>query len=384
MRCGGQCLGLVRGQSAIPLAARQRALHQHLGQDRRQAGAGSEGDDGRCGALRHPVAGHRGFQGHHRIIERHPELDIGRYQGHGGREPARRRCAGLRREHRPGRGHHHPAGRGGHRGHGEAGGGQRESGSAGHRCQRALRERHRAGGPRQPHLEAERCLPAGHPRGQRRGDRHRRGGQVLEPERGHSERRIRRRLLLEAVTKSRAAAAGALTFAALFIVPVARAEPPSPLLPLVDAAAQRLQTADSVAANKFRTGGPIEDPRREQQVIDATMAEAAGRHIDPAYVSGVFRDQIDATVAVEYGLFSQWKLDPATAPVTAPDLAASRSTIDTLNHTMVDEIAGRWLVLHSPACRADLADAVDAVATARKLDPLFRRALDYATRSYCR
>ncbi|WP_052235738.1 chorismate mutase [Mycolicibacterium setense] len=186
------------------------------------------------------------------------------------------------------------------------------------------------------------------------------------------------------MTKSRAAAAGALTFAALFIVPVARAEPPSPLLPLVDAAAQRLQTADSVAANKFRTGGPIEDPRREQQVIDATMAEAAGRHIDPAYVSGVFRDQIDATVAVEYGLFSQWKLDPATAPVTAPDLAASRSTIDTLNHTMVDEIAGRWLVLHSPACRADLADAVDAVATARKLDPLFRRALDYATRSYCR
>ncbi|WP_029106657.1 chorismate mutase [Mycobacterium sp. URHD0025] len=183
---------------------------------------------------------------------------------------------------------------------------------------------------------------------------------------------------------SRTAAAAALILAALTMVPIAQAEPPSSLLPLVDAAAQRLQTADPVAANKFRTGGPIEDPRREQQVIDATRAEAVGRQIDPAYVSDVFRDQIDATVAVEYGLFSQWKLDPATAPVTAPDLAASRSTIDQLNHTIVNEIADRWPALHSQACQADRANAVEAVATARDLDPLYRRALDYATRSYCR
>lgn len=182
---------------------------------------------------------------------------------------------------------------------------------------------------------------------------------------------------------TRIVVAGALTLA-LTLAPVARAEDPSPLQPLVDAAAQRLQTADLVAANKFRTGGSIEDPKREQQVIDATTADAGNRRIDPAYVSEVFRDQIDATVAVEYGLFSQWKLDPATAPVSAPDLAASRTTIDGLNHTMVNEIAGQWATLHGPACRTDLASAVDAVATARNLDPLYRRALDYATRSYCR
>ncbi|WP_166903841.1 chorismate mutase [Mycobacterium sp. DL440] len=182
----------------------------------------------------------------------------------------------------------------------------------------------------------------------------------------------------------RLAAVGLLALAALTGAPSARAQEPSPLRPLVDAAAQRLQTADPVAANKFRAGGPIEDQQREQQVIDATIAEAGSRHIDPAYVGEVFRDQIDATVAVEYGLFSQWKLDPATAPADAPDLAASRTTIDALNHTMVNEIADQWPVLHSAACRADLVSAADAVASARNLDPLYRRALDHATRSYCR
>lgn len=183
---------------------------------------------------------------------------------------------------------------------------------------------------------------------------------------------------------SRIATVGALALAALSLAPIARAEGPSPLQPLVDAAAQRLQTADPVAANKFRTGGAIEDPRREQQVIDATTAEAGDRNIDPAYVRDVFRDQIDATVAVEHGLFSQWKLDPTTAPVSAPDLAVSRTTIDGLNHAMVNEIVSQWPALHSPACRTDLANAVDEVAAARDLDPLYRRALDHATRSYCR
>ncbi|NOP96178.1 chorismate mutase [Mycolicibacterium fortuitum] len=184
---------------------------------------------------------------------------------------------------------------------------------------------------------------------------------------------------------TRIAAAGVLALAVLCgTTPLARAQEPSPLLPLVDAAAQRLLTATPVAANKFRTGGAVEDPQREQQVIDATKAQAGSRHIDPEYVGAVFRDQIDATVAVEYGLFSQWKLDPATAPQRAPDLAASRVAIDGLNRTMVDEIADRWQALHSPSCPRDLATAVDGVATARDLDPLYRRALEHSTASYCR
>lgn len=58
--------------------------------------------------------------------------------------------------------------------------------------------------------------------------------------------------------------------------PSAAADDADPLLPLVDAAAQRLQTADPVAASKFRSGGAIDDPEREQQVIAAVTADANG------------------------------------------------------------------------------------------------------------
>ena len=54
----------------------------------------------------------------------------------------------------------------------------------------------------------------------------------------------------------------------------ARAEPSSALDDLVDAAAQRLQTADAVAASKWLTGGPITDPARVQQVLAAVTADA--------------------------------------------------------------------------------------------------------------
>jgi chorismate mutase-like protein len=82
---------------------------------------------------------------------------------------------------------------------------------------------------------------------------------------------------------------------AMLGAPDAGADVTSPLQALVDAAARRLQTADPVAASKFRTGGQVDDPQREQQVIDAVTADAALAHIDAGYVHNVFRNQIDAT-----------------------------------------------------------------------------------------
>jgi len=163
----------------------------------------------------------------------------------------------------------------------------------------------------------------------------------------------------------------------------ATADAPSPLFALIDAAAQRLQTADPVAASKWTTGGSIEDHAREQQVIDAVTARASQHGVDDGYVQRVFRDQISATVGVEYGRFSEWKLDPASAPTAAPNLSESRTTIDGLNRTMVDEIAAQWDSLHSPGCVTDLEAARSAVVGTRNLDPLYQRGLMFATGSYC-
>ena len=172
---------------------------------------------------------------------------------------------------------------------------------------------------------------------------------------------------------------------ALGLIAPAAAEPAPvpPLYELVDAAAQRLQTADPVAASKWLNGGPINDPARVQQVLAAVSADAQSTGVSTDYVTRVFTDQIDATEAIQYSRFSWWKLDPAAAPSSAPDLSASRQTIDGLNHRMVTEIAGQWPVLRSAACPVTLAAAKSAVAVSRGLDPLYVQALDAATRSYC-
>ncbi len=179
------------------------------------------------------------------------------------------------------------------------------------------------------------------------------------------------------------ALATALAVPATPAIPRSAADSPSPLDQLVDAAAQRLQTADPVAAVKWQTKGDIEDPPRVNQVLAAVTADANTRGVDSAYVTQIFNDQINATEAIEYSRFAQWKLDPATAPASAPDLSASRSTIDALNRQMVDQMASRWDLLHSPACAPALRGAKNTAIASRQLDGLYQQALGFATRSYC-
>jgi chorismate mutase len=179
-------------------------------------------------------------------------------------------------------------------------------------------------------------------------------------------------------------AAAAVLIGVLGPVATARADDQGPLYRLVDAAAGRLLTADPVAAYKWIDGGPITDPPRVKQVLDNVSADASAHGIDPKYVQQVFGDQINATEGIEYSRFGQWKLDPNSAPGSAPDLSSSRTAIDGFNKTMVNEIALQWGSLHGPGCWADLADATAAVVGARQLDGLYQHALTFATGSYCR
>ncbi|WP_083662759.1 chorismate mutase [Mycobacterium sp. IS-2888] len=165
------------------------------------------------------------------------------------------------------------------------------------------------------------------------------------------------------------------------LAPQARGD--SALTELVDAAAQRLQLAEPVAAVKWRTHGAIEDPGRAEQELAKLGAEATARHVDPDYVTQVFRDQIHATEAIEYSRFAGWKLDPSNLPAAAPDLPALRGAIDALNQTMLTQIAANWGLLHSPACGPQLDTATSGVISARQLDGVDRQALSLATSSYC-
>ena len=138
-----------------------------------------------------------------------------------------------------------------------------------------------------------------------------------------------------------------------------------------------------MAASKWKTGGSIEDPQRVEQVLAAVSTDATGKGVDADYVRRIFTDQIDATEAIEYTRFAQWKLDPGSAPSVAPDLSASRTIIDRLNAEMVEQVAMHWPVLHSPDCTSTLDDARTAIAQSRMLDPLYQQALSFSTHSYC-
>ncbi len=174
-----------------------------------------------------------------------------------------------------------------------------------------------------------------------------------------------------------------LSVTAVLIAVPAHADPSGGLTDLVDAAAQRLQIADPVAASKWLTGGSITDPARAQQVIDAVAAEAQSDGVASDYVKQVFVDQINATEGIQYSRFAGWKFDVSTAPTSAPDLTASRSLIDGLNSKMVDQIVAQWPLLHSHECSAELDAAKSSVAAAHQFDSLMRQALDSATDSYC-
>ena len=165
-------------------------------------------------------------------------------------------------------------------------------------------------------------------------------------------------------------------------VPLVHADD-DPLFRLVDTAAQRLQTADPVAAVKWIKGGSIEDPARVDEVLAAVGSQAQNVGANPAFVRKVFTDQIHATEGIEYLRFSQWKFDPAVAPTTAPDLSESRTAIDGFNRTMVTELAAQQGILQSPGCVPALDAARTHVTASRHLDPLYQEALTAATRSYC-
>ncbi|MGW0499028.1 chorismate mutase [Streptomyces sp. NPDC003007] len=69
------------------------------------------------------------------------------------------------------------------------------------------------------------------------------------------------------------------------------------LTPLTELFAQRLLLADKVAAAKYGTATPIDDPVREAQILADVRARAAGTGLDPEAVAAVFRNQIEGEQA---------------------------------------------------------------------------------------
>lgn len=166
---------------------------------------------------------------------------------------------------------------------------------------------------------------------------------------------------------------------------VGRTEALGRLGPLTDLVIDRIRVSDDVAASKFGTDSPIEDPAREEQVLEQvrTQAEAAGVNPDAAVV--FFRDQITASKVVQRGLFTRWTAHPEEAPTTRPDLGQIRERLDELTTDLLQELKDTQQLRNRPlTCTVQLALAGGSGAVLEGLDALHRQALTTATHSVCR
>ncbi|MEC3978770.1 chorismate mutase [Amycolatopsis sp. H20-H5] len=168
------------------------------------------------------------------------------------------------------------------------------------------------------------------------------------------------------------------------VPPASAASPPPSLWRLTDLSAQRVQIADKVAAAKFGTPAPIDDPVREQQIFDSVAAKAPALGLDPASVVAFFRDQIEANKLVQRGLYSRWTAHPGEQPTTRPDLATEvRPVIDRLNTGLLDTLAATRQTRAARTCELRLAVNVRTVDVVRHLDRLHASALSESVGSAC-
>ncbi|MFF8971996.1 chorismate mutase [Streptomyces sp. NPDC014995] len=156
------------------------------------------------------------------------------------------------------------------------------------------------------------------------------------------------------------------------------------LRPVVALSAERLATADLVAAAKWGTDTPIDDPARERQVLDTVAAQAERAGADPDEVRRIFRDQIEANKAVQRGLFRRWTTHPDQAPTTRPDLSVVRETINRVTTDLVAALAATTPERTAPACHPRLAVATLQVRHEQHPDALHTRALVRSLASVCR
>lgn len=184
---------------------------------------------------------------------------------------------------------------------------------------------------------------------------------------------------------ARGIAATALTVAGTMTLTAPPAAAASRSLgPLTDLVVERLRVSDDVAAAKFGTDSPIDDPAREQQVLDQVRTQAGALGLAPDAAAAFFRDQITASKVVQRGLFARWTAHPAEAPTTRPDLGPIRTRLDRLTTDLLGQLKSTVDVrAERVPCAVHLALATGSAAILDRLDALHREALGTAVHSVC-
>jgi chorismate mutase len=145
---------------------------------------------------------------------------------------------------------------------------------------------------------------------------------------------------------------------------------------LVQTSAERLQLAQKVALAKWDSGGSVEDPVREEQVIQNAVKEGETRGLNPAQVRDFFRAQIEANKVIQYSLLSDWLRAGEAPPHGHIDLVKEiRPQLDEIQNQLIDELAASLTVRSSKTCHVNVAQAVGKYLDAHNLQANSRDAV---------
>ncbi|HTD07134.1 gamma subclass chorismate mutase AroQ, partial [Undibacterium sp.] len=105
------------------------------------------------------------------------------------------------------------------------------------------------------------------------------------------------------------------------------------LLALMD---ERLSMAPLVAKSKWNSGAAIDDPAREQQILDGIALRAQREELDAAWAKDFFQSQFDAGKIVQTQLHARWRQQKLGPFEDAPDLARDvRPVLDRLTPELI-------------------------------------------------
>lgn len=184
----------------------------------------------------------------------------------------------------------------------------------------------------------------------------------------------------------RPAALVGLVLALCASVPASPSPVPAPSWPttLVRLYTERLTTADSVAAAKWGTDEPIDDPARERQILTEAAKQATELGVDPSVATRVLTDQIEAGKLVQHGLYRFWQRHPEQRPRTRPDLPHTvRPLLDRIDTELLHALDTAGPGPAEERCAALMDRAVAARAATARLDALHRLGLARAREHTC-
>jgi chorismate mutase-like protein len=118
---------------------------------------------------------------------------------------------------------------------------------------------------------------------------------------------------------------------------------------------------EEVSKAKWNTGSAIEDPEREQKILQDVEAKAKEAGLPPQWVQHFFRLQIEAAKLVQYQLISQWRQSNHGSFSEVMDLKSQiRPQLDQITVALLVALKANW-----PTIEARPIDSAEAVALSK-------------------